>query len=189
MIGKFIFRFIFIFFTSLVFSGCGYKMGQGTIPSLYQTISVPYAIGDEDGSLTASIIKEFEKNGGLTYVNDTGQLKLIVKVIDLRDQNIGFRYDRDRRERLNDSIIPTETRMTAVAEVCVLECLTGKQVMGPLIINASVDFDHDFYSSRNGINIFSLGQLTDIDAARDSVRIPLNETLGKKIVEYINESW
>ncbi|MEC7839630.1 MAG: hypothetical protein VX777_06290 [Chlamydiota bacterium] len=164
-------------------------MGQGSIPNCYQTISVPYVVGDEDGSLTAAIVSEIEKNGGLAYSNGAGQLKLTVKIVDLRDQNIGFRYDRDSRDRLTDSIIPTETRLTAAAEICLIECLTGKVLIGPLIISANVDFDHDFYSSRNGINIFSLGQLTDIDAARDSVKVPLNETLAKKIVEYINESW
>ncbi len=170
-------------------ASCGYHIGQGMIPNEYNTISVPYALGDEDGSLTTSLIREVEISGGLSYVNSGGELELVVKLLDLRDQNIGFRYDRDSRDRLTDSIIPTETRLTAVAEVCVLDVCSGRQVVGPLILTSSVDFDHDYYSSRNGINIFSLGQLTDIDAARDAVRFPLNKALAKKIVEYINESW
>lgn len=170
-------------------TGCGYKFGQGSIPDVYSTVSVPYVCGDLDGSLTAAVIKEFEINGGLRYVNCGGSIELYINLLDLRDQNIGFRYDRDKRDRVTDCIVPTETRITAIAEVKVVEACTGKCILGPVILSSSVDFDHDYYSSRNGVNIFSLGQLNDIDAARDAVMKPLNRALARKMVEYVNESW
>lgn len=173
----------------LVLTGCGYRFGQGTIPSIYRSISVPYVCGDKDGSLTAAIINEFEQSGGLITLTNRGDLLLKTNLIDLRDENIGFRYDRNKRGRLTKSVIPTETRISAVAEISVIERCSGRVILGPVILSASVDFDHDYYSSRNGINIFSLGQLSDIDAARDAVATPLNRALAQKIVEYVNESW
>ncbi len=184
------FRFVCFFLGfALFFSSCGYHFGRGSISSVYNTISVPYVIGDVDGSLTATLIKEIEQYGGPSYVDGSGQLRLLVKVLDFRDQNIGFRYDRKRRGQLQHTIIPTETRIKVIAEVTLINSRTCNKVLGPLILSASVDFDHDYYSSRNGVNIFSLGQLDDIDAARDAVKVPLYKALAKKIVEYINESW
>ena len=172
-----------------VLTSCGYHLGQGGVPGKYHTVSVPYACGDIDGGLTNAIIKEIEITGGLQYVNCDGATELLVNLLDLRDQNIGFRYDRDKRDCVTDCIIPTETRVVAIAEVKLIEAHSGKCVLGPVILSTSVDFDHDYYSSRNGVNIFSLGQLNDVDAARDAVRTPLYKALARKIVEYVSESW
>ncbi len=43
-----------------------------------------------------------------------------------------------------------------------------------------------YYSSRKGVNVFSLGQVTDIDEARDVAEYPLHRRLAQKIVDYIN---
>ncbi|MEM1283360.1 MAG: hypothetical protein AAGG81_07385 [Chlamydiota bacterium] len=185
----FVYQLLALSFFCILFTGCGYRLGQGSIPDTYDTISVPYVCGDIDGALTSAIIKEIEANSGLSYTNHCGSLILSINLLDLRDQNIGFRYDRDKRDRVTDCIVPTETRITAIVEVKVIEACSGKIVMGPVILSSNKDFDHDYYSSRNGVNIFSLGQLNDIDAARDAVKTPLNRALARKIVEYVNESW
>ena len=65
---------------------------------------------------------------------------------------------------------------------------TGAVLGGPTTINAVADFDNSFYSSRNELNKFSLGQLNDIDAARDAVMQPLNRELAERIVDYIINS-
>lgn len=170
-------------------TSCGYKFGQSSITEKYHTVSVPFITGDPDGALTNAVVKEIETNSGLEYVNSGGALLLSIALKDVRDEDIGFRYDRDKKERKTRYIIPIETRITAVVELKVIEACSGKNLLGPVILSASVDFDHDYYSSRNGVNIFSLGQLSDIDAARDSVKIPLNRALARKIVEYVVESW
>lgn len=184
-------KFVKIFFICLIaiFPSCGYQFGQGRLPSLYTSITVPYVEGDKDGFFTAELIKQLSLSGGFEYHRDCGALILKVVIIDFREENIDFRYDRNHEGRLTKSIIPTETRLTSIAEVVVIESASGKPILGPVRIAANVDFDHDYYSSRDGVNIFSLGQLSDYDEARDAAMTPLNRALAQKIVNYICDSW
>lgn len=178
-----------VFIIALLLTSCGYHTGQGCIPDVYQTISIPYVEGDIDGDLTAALVKQFSQSGGLQYRNRGGELFLKVKLVDSREENVGFRYDRKKSGKLDHTIIPTEMRMTIFAEFCVCKSCSGETILGPVIISASKDFDHDYYTSRHGVNIFSLGQLTDIDDAKDGIQVPLNQELAKKIVDYVNEAW
>lgn len=188
--GPFCFKIILkFFFGLLILTGCGYRMGQGELSSLYQTISVPYVEGDTDGAITSVLIKELVSRTPLEYQREGGALLLCVKIIDLRDENIGFRYYRKKKGHLTHSIIPTETRITAAAEIMLKESGSGEVLVGPVTIEANVDFDHDFYFSPDGNNVVSLGQLSDYDAAYDAVQRPLNQCLARKIIDYMIESW
>lgn len=184
IIQKFIFCLIIF-----QFSGCGYHFGSGALPTNYSTFYIPYIKGDEEGLLTADVIKQMSRAGGLKFQTAGADLTILVELVDLRDENIGFRYDRNRQGKLTKSIIPAETRITAFAKVTVLDGLSGEVLLGPARLSASVDFDHDYYSSRNEINVFSLGQLDDYDAAHDVVFRPLYIALAKKIVDYVCDSW
>lgn len=174
----------------LLFCGsCGYQFGQGCLPSTYKTINIPYVQGDKTGELTATLIKEVSRSGAFQYRRGSSDLVLYVSIVDYLEENVGFRFDRDKKEELTDSIIPTETRVTVVAEVTVIESCSGCTVLGPSRIYAKVDYDHDYYFSRDAVNIFSLGQLTDYDAAHDAVQRPLNKVLAEKVVDYVIHSW
>lgn len=155
----------------------------------YETLSVPYVIGDNEGTLTAALIKEVVRSGAFEYRDQGGRLSLLVKKIDMREDNIGFRYDRRKSGKLTRDIIPTETRMTVLVEVSLYDTVSCKNILGPAILSASMDFDHDYYFSRDRVNVFSLGQLSDINEAYDAVEIPLQRLLAKKIVDYVNQSW
>lgn len=168
---------------------CGYRWGQGSAISEYRTISIPYVEGDWDGNLTAAVIKHMGQSGSLRYCDSGGALLLKIRIVDDYDENIGFRYDRSRKGHFKRRIVPDEMRVTYVAEVSVIEVATGDLLMGPVRISADIEFDHDYYSSRNGVNVFSLGQLTDVDEARDAAQHPLNEELARKIVDYVNVNW
>ena len=173
-----------------LFSGCGYRFGQGDgLASRFSTISVPYALGDQDGALTSAIIKEIVRSGLFEYRDQNSGLVLNVKQIDLNEDNIGFRYDRKKRGTLTKDIIPTETRIITIVEVSVIEAASCQILLGPVRLSASVDYDHDYYSSRDGVNVFSLGQLSDLEAAYDAVQEPLNQAIAEKIVDYIRQSW
>lgn len=169
--------------------GCQYQFGQGELSQRYATISVPYAEGDQKGELTTVVIKMLSTSGAFRYVSCGGDLILKIKLIEFREENIDFRYDRKKTGKLKRSIIPTETRVTAIAEVLLIESGTGQTVRGPTRITASANFNHTYYTTRDEVNIFSLGQLNDIDAARDAVMHPLNRYLAEQIVDYVIHSW
>lgn len=173
----------------MILEGCAYQFGHGELSHRYATITVPYAEGDQKGDLTAEVIKNLSTSGAFQYVNGNSDLILTIKLIDMRDENVGFRYDRKRTGKLKKSILPTETRINALAEVLVIEAATGNIIRGPTRITASTDFDHSYYKSRNGINVFSIGQLNDIDAAREAAIRPLNRRLAERIVDYVINSW
>lgn len=180
----------FLFFISLfLVSSCQYHFGESDLSARYRTISIPYAEGDEKGELTTEVIKAISTSGALSFQYEGGDLTLKLKIIEISDENIGFRYDRNKEGHLRNTIIPTETRQRATVEVVLIDNLTSKTVRGPTRITATVDFDHDFYSSRNAINIFSLGQLTDFDVAQDTSMHSLNRILAEKISDYIVNSW
>jgi len=170
--------------------GCGgYQFGQGnSLSEQYQTISVPYVVGDVDGSLTAAVIKRIVRSGAFEYRQIGGSLVLHIRQIEIHEENIGFRYDRKKRGKLTREIIPTESRMIDRVEILLVDS-SGSAVLGPVQLSASVDFDHDYYFSRNSVNIFSLGQLNDVDEARNAVQTPLHEAIAEKIVDYISQSW
>ena len=173
----------------LLLTSCQYQFGQGGLPPQYTTISVPYVEEDQRGELTAAIIHRLESEGTLRYVTTGGDLLLKAKWIDLHDENIGFRYDRKQNKRLRHIVIPSETRTYGVIEISLIDANSGQILKGPVCLSAHVEFDHDYYKTRDGSNVFSLGQLTDIDAANDTVMRPLNKRLAEQIVDYLINSW
>jgi hypothetical protein len=182
-------RFLFSLLLTLLLPSCHYQFGPGELASRYATISIPYAEGDRNGNLTAEVIKKVSSSGAFRYAASDGDLLLKIKVIEVRDQNIGYRYDRKRNEHLKHSIIPSESRFTAVAEVTVIDELRNAAVRGPTLITASLDFDYDYYKVQHGANVFSLGQLNDVDSARDAARHPLDARLAERIADYLLNSW
>lgn len=172
-------------------SSCGYHLdrGEGLLTSRYNSISVPYVEGDEYGDLTAAVVREIVQSGAFEYQAYGGALILQIREVDCGEEHIGFRYDRRRSGKLTDDIIPTETRITEMVEISVIESASGCMILGPVRLSAYIDYDHDYYFSRNGVNVFSLGQLIDIDEAKVAARTPLNEKLAHKIVDYLTQSW
>lgn len=179
---------LFGIFFETTLASCGYRW-QGCQDAPMASLSIPYVEGDQDGSLTATLIEKVVQSQDFDYRSQGGDWILKVTRIDLSQENIGFRYDRRRRGSLRKEIIPTETRMRMVAEVAVIEASTGSAWLGPVRLMAEEAFDHDYYFSRDSVNIFSLGQLSDIDEAYDVVRVPLQNKLAQKIVDYIKVAW
>lgn len=167
-------------------SGCGYRPGYGTFSERYNTISVPYVVGDVDGDLTAAIVHEVVASLGFDHSTTDGQLLLIVELVDVADENIGFRYEQLHGKKYKRSIIPVESRLIAVAEVSLVEAATGCSVIPTVRLSASIDLDHEYNATYSDSTVISLGQLTDADSAFASARIPLNRILAQKIVEYIS---
>lgn len=168
----------------VIASSCGYRFERDQLQP--RTLSVPFAEGDVDGDLTAAVIQQISSSGVYAYRKNGGSVLLKIKIVDLRDENIGFRYYRNKEGKLKKDIIPTETRIAVTAEVALVEVGSCTPILGPTLITAGVDFDHDFYSSDT---TFSLGQLNDYDSAYDAVTHPLNKVLAQKIVDFVNDGW
>lgn len=172
-----------------LFSGCGYRVeenfSESTAP---QYVNIPYIEGDLDGKLTAALIKELSTSGKYLY-SPSGESILIVRIDDYYDENIGFRYDRSKKGKLKHFIIPTETRSYMLVEVELRSACTECLEREPVKIMASIDYDHDYYTIRHGVNIFSLGQLTDVDSAEEAAIVPLEKKMAEKIVDYVVYGW
>jgi hypothetical protein len=170
-------------------TSCGYHFGHSPLSKEHTTISLPYVEGDFNGNLTSAIAHAIVQSGAYEYRSSDGELTLLAKIVDINDTNIGFRYDRKKRGKLENTIIPAETRLKLTVEITLVEAISGKVLVPPVRLSSSVDFDHEYNYSRRGVNIFSLGQLTDADAALEAAWRPLNKLMAQKIVDYICDTW
>jgi hypothetical protein len=177
-------RYLIVLFT-FTLASCGYHTGPTGQLSPYQTISIPYVRNDETGLMTAALVKTVSAESGLQYVKSGGDLTLLVEIMEYENENIGYRYERKNDGRLRHSVIPVETRLYAVAQVALMDNATGNKLAGPVNISAYADFDHEYEKTRNGVNVFSLGQLTDYDDAYDAAFQPLYMRLSNKIADFI----
>lgn len=175
---------ILISITAL-FSSCGYRPGYGALLDRYSSLSVPYVEGDLDGSLTAELVRVAASSLTFDHYATEGELLLIVRLVDVDDENIGFRYEHLHGKKYKRTIIPVETRMTAVADISLVNAATGCSLIAPARITAFYDFDHEYNATEHDSNRSSLGQLSEFEAAFAAARTPLNRLLAQKIVEYI----
>lgn len=164
-------------------------MGTGEAVSPSKTMQVPMVKGDIDGSLTQLVVKELAQRGCRIDQAKACNLVLHVDLIEIRDEEIGFRYDRNKKGEMTHSIIPVETRVFAKAEVYLEDGCKGCTVLGPVRIEAWHDYDNDYYYSQNGVNVFSLGELSDYETAKEAAKIPLYRALSRKIADYVLVSW
>jgi hypothetical protein len=172
-----------------VLTGCGYRIEENfSADDSPVYVNIPYIDGDVDGKLTSALIKELSSSGKYLY-SPSGELQLIVTIDDYYDENIGFRYDRSRKGKLKHYIIPTETRSYMLVEVELKSAFCEEAARAPVKILASMDYDHDYYIIRHGVNIFSLGQLTDVDTAEEAALVPLEKKMAEKIVDYVVYGW
>jgi outer membrane lipopolysaccharide assembly protein LptE/RlpB len=167
-------------------TSCGYHFNDQS-SHLGQTISIPYVEGDPTGDLTNYLIHEITSSGDFTYAPNEGNVILKVKIIDFSDENIGFRYDRNREGEIISSIVPSETRLKIIAEIALIEACSGQLIIGPSQVYATIDADFDINVQGDGV--FSLGQLTDQAAALETAARPLFHLLAQRIFDYISTYW
>lgn len=183
-------RSFFLIVLLVLLAGCGYHFSsfhEGR--SSLHTLTVPYIEGDKTGDLTSAVIREASSSGLFEVRSSGGEVILKIKIIESRDENIGFRYDRNQNGTRENTLIPIEMRISALAEVSLLNGTTNCLLLGPVRISASAEFDHDYYFDRDGVNQFSLGQLVDIDTAKETAQHPLHRVLAQKIIDFISNAW
>lgn len=173
----------------LLFSSCGYHLSSSKNSIRGKRISVPYIDGDLKGEFTSELTHSVSRAGAILSCSGESDYILCVQTVDQKERHVGFRYDRDQGGALTQQLQPAETRLSVLIKISLIDSCSGCCVKGPIPISASLDFDHDLYTSRDGVNILSLGQLTDIYAARDAAMKPIYRMLSQKIVDYLNNDW
>lgn len=173
-----------VVFLFLLLTSCGYR--QEGIPSWddAETISVPYMEGDPDGQITQALVYQIAASGRYAYRAEGGCLILRSRVINEYNENIGFRYEKNKNCKVTREIVPVETRGWIVVEVELVSS-QGQVLRGPCRMQANTEYDHDYYTIRDRVNIFSLGQLTDVDSAEDAAMTPLYQNIAEKITEWL----
>lgn len=168
---------------------CGYKAGTGGIGELYTSIRIPYIEGDQKGSLTKEVILQLAKSADLICDQDCGELTLQAEVVGVSTEGIGYRFDRNDDGSVSERLVKAEGRLFAECEITVFETATGKAVLGPVLLSAHSDYDHDYYLDETQATAFSLGQLGDVDLAEDMAVHALDRALAGRIVDYISRAW
>lgn len=178
----------YFFLLLFLCSSCGYRFANQACFLQGKTISVPYVIGDKDGYITRELVRALTASG-YRYDRCGGDVVLRVEVLEIIEEDIGFRFERNEENKIVNSIISMEERLKAVVLVAILDSVQCCDLVEPFTITADVEFDHEYYSSPNDINEKSLGQLTDIDSARDAAMQPLGRAIAQRIVDYLDNAF
>ncbi len=173
----------------LLLGSCGYHYSSQEESG--RTISVPYISGDSDALLNNELVYQLSSSGEFSCLQSGGDFTLRVVVVSDTQERIGFRYDRDNPSgSLEKNLLGVEDCRSIIAMVSLIEQNSGKVVMGPLEVRASVDYDYTdpgsprdlLFAKSQPIMPFSLGQLDSRESAHDDAAKPLFRQLSQKIV-------
>lgn len=191
-----------IFFVCVFLAGCGYRWQSEGFLDLPPTISVPYVLGDADGSLTAEIIRAITISGVGEVRQWKSQYRLEVAIAAAEGQTVGYRRDRQQISgESQKNLVASERRKAMTVQASLYESESGKLAYGPFRIESYVDFDYVdgdsiqdlVFIGPNGMRQvvlpFSLGQLESSEAAEEAAMRPLNAQIAKKIVDAIFSAW
>jgi hypothetical protein len=155
------------------------------------TISVPNISGDSDGWLSNEIVYQLGSSGCFICTQQEGEYSLVVDILSDTDERIGFRYDRDNPSgKLEKNLLGVEDRRTLVANISLVQKGSGKVVIGPSEVSASVEYDYTdpgspkdlLFAKKEPIMPFSLGQLDSQEGAQNDAARPLFRKLAAQIV-------
>lgn len=179
-------------------SACGYRWDDSAPHSL----SIPFIAGDEDGTLTAELIRAFASSTHADVVASKGRYRLEVSLSEQAGEIIGFRIDSQvNNGKQQKNIVADEGRRAIAADVCLYDTETGEIVLGPYRVGAHVDYDYvdgDSYQDLTFVDsagvtqtilAYSLGQLESSESAREAGAKPLYRQLSRKIVDLISSNW
>lgn len=174
----------------IILASCGYQVARSGDDQ--KTISIPYVEGDQQGQLTAEIIRQLEETGLYHFVRTGGDFRLKVVIVGDQKETVGFSYDRKEHSgKIQKNLMATENRRNLTAEITLTE--GEKAVLGPLKITASGEFDYVDVNSLKSLSFinengkrekvmnFSLGQLDSVEGAEDNVLTPTYRQLARKI--------
>ncbi len=180
---------VFWFLLLCCLASCNYRLGCGEAPWVGSTIAVPYVEGDTTGEVTQAIVREIASSGAFQYGQNCGCYTLCATILDRDEENIGFRYELNKNGTPSKTIIPVESRGRYLVEFSLVESCSGCVVLGPIRVAGSVEYDHEFDEGTEQLNELSVGQVSDVEAARDAVPQLVGKVLAQRIVDYLRGAW
>lgn len=189
-----------LFLLLLSFSSCGYRWHPDYPQGVRPTVTVPFVIGDEDGRLTAEVVRALSASGLVDVISFGGNYSLRISIVGNTVENIGFRQDPQKVDNeVKINLLACEGRKTMNVETTLYH---GDEIAyGPYQISCAADYDYvdgDSIQDLTFINPagelitvlpFSLGQLESIEAAQEASTRPLYARLAQKIVDAICSEW
>ena len=185
-----------------ILTGCGYRWSPDFPEGRRPTLVVPYAKGDDDGTLTSEVIRTLTSSGIANVRTSHGDFLLQITVVNEPNQTVGYRRDKQKVSgEVMKNIVACEGRRSLYAEVTLFEGSSDKIAAGPYTIFADTDYDYvdgdsiqDLaFVNSNGVPTtvlpFSLGQLESFESAHDAASKPLYEKLAQKIADTIFSAW
>ncbi len=184
----------------LSLAGCGYRWEPDYPLVRRPTVTVPFIEGDEDGTLTAQVIRTLASSGIVEVVSFGGDYDLRVSVIGNSNQSIGFREDPQKIDgKVRKSLLACEGRRTMTLQASLFD---GDEIAyGPYKITSDAEYDYVDGDSIQDLTFtnpsgqfvtvlpFSLGQLESVESAQDAAGRPLYSHLAQKIVDAISAEW
>lgn len=173
----------------LLLTSCGYRYTSQE--DSVRTISIPYILGDPDALLNNELVYQLSSSGEFSCLLSGGDFILQVVLLSDTKERIGFRYDRDNPSgSLEKNLLGVEDCRSIVAMVSLVERTSGKVILEPSEVRASVDYDYTdpgsprdlLFAKSEPIMPFSLGQLDSHEGAHDDAARPLFRQLSQKIV-------
>ena len=186
---------VFLFF---LLSACGYRWED----SAPRSLSIPFVAGDEDGTLTAELIRAFASSTHADVVSSKGRYRLEVSLSEQPGEIIGFRIDSQvNNGKQKKTIVADEGRRAVSVDICLYDTETDEVLLGPCRVGASIDYDYvdgDSYQDLTFVDsagvtqtilAYSLGQLESSESAREAGAKPLYRKLSRKIIDLISAYW
>lgn len=188
-------KFILCLLMFQCLASCGYRWNP---EEACRPVCVPYVSGDQDGSLTAEIIRQLCCDPNIRVASDATD-RLEITIVQEGCESIGYRRDPQKvKGKIRKNLIANEERKTISAEVALFHGDGDRPVFGPERVSAFIDYDYidgdsiqdlEFRNSLGQTIVvlpFSLGQLEPQESAQEAANRPLYEKLAQKIVDIVN---
>ena len=193
-------KFFNLLLSYSLLSGCAYRWQPEYPQGARPTVTVPFAIGDEDGMLTAEIIGSLSASGLADVLSFGGDYQLQVTIIGEEGEKIGFRVDPQKVDgKVRKNLLASEGRRAMTLEAVLL--YGGEVAYGPYRVTADAEYDYVDGDSIQDLTFtdpagtlvtvlpFSLGQLESVESAQQAATKPLYRKLAQKIVDAISSDW
>ncbi len=180
-------------------SGCGYEWrGADAV----QTISIPYVCNDEDGSLTAELIRTFVSESYFRVIRSGAKYRLEASIVHRQNDEIGYQTNPQKiKGKIHKNLVDDQARKTIAVDVTLFDEESKIAMFGPCRIEADEVYDYvdgdslqdlafqDSKGRGRSVLEFSLGQLEPSGAAQEAALRPLYKKIARKIAEAIASAY